>query len=171
MGEEKIPIEKVEGYSCFACGTANPIGLNLKFYRLGEYVCSDVILGKYYAGWENMAHGGIVSTLLDEVMSWTIIYFLRDFFVTRRMQIKYIRPVPLGEEILVRGKIVEPGQRGVRAQGEILDMSQKILARASADFAFVPKERLSTVSEELKRDMERLFERLGKSPYLSQEGG
>ena len=171
MGEEKIPIEKVEGYSCFACGTANPIGLNLKFYRLGEYVCSDVILGKYYAGWENMAHGGIVSTLLDEVMSWTIIYFLRDFFVTRRMQIKYIRPVPLGEEILVRGKIVEPGQRGVRAQGEILDMSQKILARASADFAFVPKERLSTVSEELKQDMERLFERLGKSPYLSQEGG
>ncbi len=171
MGEEKIPIEKVEGYSCFACGTANPIGLNLKFYRLGEYVCSDVILGKYYAGWENMAHGGIVSTLLDEVMSWTIIYFLRDFFVTKKMEVRYIRPVPLEEEVRVRGRIVEPVKRGVRAQGEILDMSQKILARASADFAFVPKERLSTVSEELKRDMERLFERLGKSPYLSQEGG
>ena len=30
---EKIPIEKLEGHTCFACGTGNPIGLHLQFYR------------------------------------------------------------------------------------------------------------------------------------------
>ena len=70
MNEVIEAIPKLEGYNCFACGTANPIGLNLHFYLRGGYLCSDITLGKNYEGWENMAHGGIVSTLLDEVMSW-----------------------------------------------------------------------------------------------------
>ena len=70
MNEVRKIIPKLQGYNCFACGTENPIGLNLKFYVCGKYMCSDVALGKDYEGWENMAHGGIVSTLLDEVMSW-----------------------------------------------------------------------------------------------------
>lgn len=79
MDKNREPIPKLEGYNCFACGTTNPIGLNLNFYREGEYVCSDITLDKNYEGWENMAHGGIVSALLDEVMSWTVIYFRRVF--------------------------------------------------------------------------------------------
>jgi hypothetical protein len=72
-------IPKLKGYNCFACGTTNPIGLNLTFYRRGEYVCSDIKLGRNYEGWENMAHGGIISTLLDEVMGWALIYFKKFF--------------------------------------------------------------------------------------------
>ena len=91
--KEKSVIEKIEGHYCFACGTENPIGLNLQFYRSGDSICSDLTLMKYYEGWENIAHGGILSTLLDEVMSWTVIYFKRTFAVTRKMEIKYVRPV------------------------------------------------------------------------------
>jgi len=40
--EKRVDIEKPEGHHCFACGTANPIGLNLKFYSLGDAVCSDI---------------------------------------------------------------------------------------------------------------------------------
>jgi acyl-coenzyme A thioesterase PaaI-like protein len=73
MSEEKrVTIKKLQGHNCFACGTANPIGLNLQFYRFGDAVYSDITLGKNHEGWENVAHGGIVSTLLDEVMSWSI---------------------------------------------------------------------------------------------------
>ncbi len=162
ISEDKIPLAKIEGYNCFACGTANPIGLRLSFYRQGRYVCSDVTLGKYHAGWENMAHGGIISTLLDEVMSWTIIYFLRVFFVTRKMEVKYIRPVPLGKPLVVRGTIVRSDEKEVKAKAEIIGNSHKILARALGDFVLVPKERLSTVPEKLKKDMERLFKMLEK---------
>ena len=76
---ERVEIQKLQGHHCFACGTANPIGLNLNFYRLDNAVCSDITLGKNHEGWENMVHGGIISTLLDEVMSWSIIYFKRVF--------------------------------------------------------------------------------------------
>ena len=47
--QEKIFIEKPTGHRCFACGTDNPIGLNLQFYCLGDEVCSDISLGANYA--------------------------------------------------------------------------------------------------------------------------
>ncbi len=156
----KIPIPKPQGHYCFACGTANPIGLQLKFYRLDDAVCSDIILGKEYEGWENMAHGGIVSTLLDEVMSWTIIYFKRDFFVTRRMRVKYVRPVLIGHPLTVRGRILSSDSRVVKARGEVLDQEGRLLARSDAEFVFVPEGKLSSVPEGLKRDMRELFRQL-----------
>lgn len=102
--EGRIPIQKLQGHHCFACGTDNPIGLNMQFYRMGDMVCSDITLKKNHEGWENMAHGGITSTLLDEVMSWTVLYFKRTFLVTRKMDMKYIKPVPLGIPLTAREK-------------------------------------------------------------------
>ena len=107
MNDSIEHISKVKGYHCFACGTANPIGLNLNFYRLGDTVCSDITLGRSYEGWENLVHGGIISTLLDEVMSWTIIYFKKVFFVTRKMDVKYIKPVKVGMPLTVKGKLMD----------------------------------------------------------------
>jgi len=155
---ESIP--KLEGYNCFACGTANPIGLKLTFYRQGEYVCSDITLGKNYEGWENMAHGGIVSTLLDEVMSWAVIYFRRIFFVTRRVKIKYIRPVPLYKLLTVKGKMIEGENRRLcKAKGLIQDEDENILARGEATFAILPDKDLNLVPDKLKREMNNLFKR------------
>jgi hypothetical protein len=51
VNDQKIKIKKPEGYNCFACGTANPIGLNLEFYAMGNKVCSEITLGKYHVGW------------------------------------------------------------------------------------------------------------------------
>ncbi len=158
---ESIP--KLQGYNCFACGTANPIGLNLSFYRQGKYICSDITLEKNYEGWENMAHGGIVSTLLDEVMSWTVIYFRRIFFLTRRMKIKYIKPVPLYRLLTVRGKMIEGGNRRLcKASGLIQDEDKNTLVRAEATFAILSGKDLSLVPDKLKREMDNLFKRFSR---------
>ncbi|HUU40534.1 MAG TPA: PaaI family thioesterase [Desulfatiglandales bacterium] len=153
---ERIP--KLKGYNCFACGTANPIGLNLNFYRRGEYICSDVTLGKNYEGWENMAHGGIASTLLDEIMSWTVMYFKRSFIVTRSMTIKYRRPVPLYRQLTVKGRINKGGNnRLCKAEGLIQENDKDILVRAEATFAILSDNELSMVPDTLKKEMMNLF--------------
>ncbi len=160
----RIELPKPEGHHCFACGTANPIGLKLRFYRLGEKVCSDITLEKNHEGWENMAHGGIISTLLDETMSWTILYFRRAFFVTRRMELKYIRPVLVGAPLRVSGEILEPlsGER-IAVRGEIRDRRGGLLVRSLGEFVLLPEERLSSVPDGLKKDMRTLFERFAKN--------
>ena len=159
MNEDKrISIEKLQGHNCFACGTANPIGLNLQFYNLGNEVCSEISLGKNHEGWENMAHGGIVSTLLDEVMSWTIMYFKRIFLVTRKMDIKYIRPVLIGTPLTVKGRVLDESEPPkIKARAEIRDNEGHLLVRSSAEFVAVSGEKLSLVSEGLKEEMVALF--------------
>jgi acyl-coenzyme A thioesterase PaaI-like protein len=163
MDEILESIPKLEGYNCFACGTENPIGLNLSFYRQGEYICSDISLEKDYEGWENMAHGGIVSTLLDEVMSWTVIYFRRIFFVTRRMKIKYIKPVPLYRLLTVKAKMIEGENRRLcKAKGLIQDEEKNTLVRGEATFAILSGKDLSLVPDKVKREMNDLFERFNR---------
>ncbi|MBW2127919.1 MAG: PaaI family thioesterase [Deltaproteobacteria bacterium] len=157
----RVPIPKPEGHGCFACGTANPIGLNLQFYRCGEKVCTDITLDRRYEGWENMVHGGILSTILDEVMSWTIIVFKRVFFVTRRMEVKYIKPVMIGAPLTVSGWLVDSSRPPkIRVEAEVADHEGAVLTRAKGEFVQLPEERLSMVPEGLKEDMNFLFERL-----------
>jgi acyl-coenzyme A thioesterase PaaI-like protein len=162
--DEKIPIEKVDGHTCFACGTANPIGLQMNFYRQGENICSDITLGEFHVGWENIAHGGIISTMLDEVMSWTVLYFKRSFFVTRKMEIKYVRQVPVGKLLTVRGSISgnshTAGREKIRVEGRIVDTEGHLLARSAGEFVLLPKEALGEVPEGMKQEMLALFERL-----------
>jgi acyl-coenzyme A thioesterase PaaI-like protein len=159
MGEQgRIEIPKPQGHCCFACGTANPIGLNLHFYRAGDSICTDITLGKYHEGWENVAHGGIISTLLDEVMSWTILYFKKIFFVTRKMEIKYVKPVLIGTPLTVTGRIVDDsGVPKINTKGEIRDGEGKLLVRGSGEFIELAREDLSSVPEGVKEDMLSLF--------------
>ncbi len=162
MNEERVQIPKLQGHSCFACGTANPIGLNLHFYRSNESICADITLDKYHEGWQNMAHGGIISTLLDEVMSWTILYFKRIFFVTRRMEIKYVKPVLIGTALTAKGKLTEDKRKpfiGVTA--ELLDDERQVLAKATGEFVELPVDKLESVPKKLKQDMMALFDKFG----------
>jgi acyl-coenzyme A thioesterase PaaI-like protein len=161
MGEERIPLPRIEGYDCFGCGTNNPIGLRMIFYRQGDAVCSDVILNRHHVGWQNMAHGGIISTLLDEVMAWTVIYRKRSFSVTRRMTVRYQAPVPVDVPLTVRGAIAEECAAGTcRTSGLLLDGEGKTLATGEAEFVLLSAERLTALPEEVKREMTELFERL-----------
>jgi acyl-coenzyme A thioesterase PaaI-like protein len=157
---KKVSIEKLQGRYCFACGTANPIGLNLEFYRFGDSVCSDITLGKYHEGWQNMAHGGIISTLLDEVMSWTIIYFKKVFFVTRKMEVKYVNPVLVGTPLTIKGMLRDESEPPkITARAEIRDDTGKLLVRSKGEFVILPEERLSSVPDDLKKDMLSLFKK------------
>jgi len=156
--EKRVDIEKPEGHHCFACGTANPIGLNLKFYCRGDAVCSDITLGKYHEGWQDIAHGGIISTLLDEVMSWAIMYSKKTFVVTRKMDIKYVRNVLIGTPLTVTGRFVDNAKPPlVKAKAEIRDDEGRLLVRSNGEFVVLSEERLSTVPRSFKDEMFSLF--------------
>jgi uncharacterized protein (TIGR00369 family) len=158
--EEKVYIEKPQGHYCFACGTDNPIGLNLQFYRLGDTICSKITLEKIHEGWQNVAHGGIISALLDEVMSWAVMYSKKAFLMTRKMNIKYIRNVSIGIPLTVCGKLLDDSEPPkVKARAEIRDDKGRLLARSKGEFVVVPEERLSSVPEGLKQQVFSLFKK------------
>jgi len=112
---------------CFACGKDNPIGLKLEFKKKGEYTVSSLNFNKNFAGWENMVHGGILSTVLDEVMvksAGTNGYTC----VTGELNIRYKKPCLTEKYYELRGKVSEVKKRLIFTEGEIIDMNGEIIA-------------------------------------------
>ncbi len=94
---------------CFACGPLNPIGLKLKFKEEnGEYITT-FKAGAEHQSYDGIVHGGIVSTLLDEIMAGYI-HAKGVKGVTARLEVRFRQPTPIGEELIVTGRI--KGQRG-----------------------------------------------------------
>ena len=53
---------------CFACGTENPIGLHLHFFSLPQGCLSLFTPSREHQSYDDRMHGGLIMTLMDEVM-------------------------------------------------------------------------------------------------------
>lgn len=109
---------------CFGCGPANPVGLQLEFESDETVVRTQTVIPERLAGWEKLAHGGILATILDETMAWTVIYLRRSFILTKNMNVQFLRPVFIGDEVscfgrIIPSKTVERGNSGSPSSNEV----------------------------------------------------
>ena len=122
---------------CFACGEKNPIGLQLTFDFDGEKIFTKKILPREFQGYAGAAHGGIISTMLDETMCKFISAKYHERAMTGRLEIRYKYPTPIEQELKISAW--EESQRrniiAMRAQVETQD--GVITAEATAKFAVV----------------------------------
>ena len=130
---KKIP--EIQEKSCFACGESNPTGLHMHFRTDEERMFSRFVIPETMVGWDKTVHGGIVSTILDEIMGWSIIYLLRKMGVTRSMNVEFLRPLHAPKEVTVVGFVSEiRSERDVSISGEIYSDENVLCARATGDF-------------------------------------
>jgi acyl-coenzyme A thioesterase PaaI-like protein len=106
---------------CFACGARNPIGFRMHVKYLEDLGTAEslIALPREYQGWQEVIHGGIVATLLDEIMMHAVWHFAGSG-VTLGLEVKFRQPLAPGEMVLVRGKLIESKGRRLKAQGEII---------------------------------------------------
>ena len=95
-------------YNCFGCCPNNPIGLHLEFYEDGDYILSKWNPQHNYQGWVNTMHGGILSTLIDEVCGWVVTRKLQTSGYTVQLNVKFRKAVPTTEpELTIRAKVAK----------------------------------------------------------------
>jgi uncharacterized protein (TIGR00369 family) len=125
--------------NCFACGENNKDGLHLKFAKLEDSVEAFFVPEKKFEGWDNIIHGGIVSTLLDEAMSHAIFKFMDVTVVTAEMTVRFIRPLRVGRNIRITGKIEADKGRILETVAVIYDLDdgEKIVAKSTGRFVRV----------------------------------
>ena len=134
-------------HNCFACGTLNVHGLQLELHFGGDRCWTELAIPARFQGWDGIAHGGIVSTILDEVMAWSLVD--RDNWgLTARLSVEFKRPVPLERTIRGEGWVVETRRRVIRAEGRILDPATgQLLATADATYVAAPDDRKQELKE------------------------
>jgi uncharacterized protein (TIGR00369 family) len=120
-------------HNCFACGGSNPIGMHLAI-ELGEGTASTTWLpGPNFEGWEEKVHGGLLATLLDEVMAWAPSSF-DSWAVTAELSIRYRSPANPGEPLTARGWVIERRRRIYQVRGEIRGPRGRLIAEAHGRF-------------------------------------
>lgn len=83
------PFVGIEGYSCFGCDPANPIGLALSFHRDGDVVSTSWEPRSELQGYPGVVHGGIQATLADEIGGWYVYAVIGTAGVTKDLSITY----------------------------------------------------------------------------------
>src|SRR5688572_23224534 len=67
--------------NCMVCGRDNPHGLHLDLFVMpaNGLVMADFVPLRHHGGFEGYAHGGILSTLMDEAMTWAATWNIKRF--------------------------------------------------------------------------------------------
>ena len=130
---------------CFGCGAANARGMKLTFEQddAARRIRGMFRLGGEYQGGPGFVHGGIIATVLDEVMA-KVSRFANETAMTAQLTVDYRKPVPLDEDLIVEGWEVEREGRNLKREGEIRDTSGVVLASARGHFKIVDLGRLKT---------------------------
>lgn len=124
---------------CFGCGDSNPQGLRMSFRlddqrAVGEFMVRDV-----HQGHPGLAHGGVAAAALDEAMGWAM-YAAGIWALTARMEIKYRRPLRLGEMVTVAAQLTRSRGRWLEVRGEMRDAAGNLLAQSKGVFMRLPEE-------------------------------
>ena len=114
-------------HNCFACGRENPIGMRLRI-EIGDGMARTTwIADENHVGWSDKLHGGIIATLLDEVMAWAPSSF-DSWAVTAEMSVRYRSPAAPGEELTAVGRVVERRRRIYEVAGEVRAADGRLVA-------------------------------------------
>ena len=137
---------------CFVCGVANPFGLKIRFFNEGrQRVVARVTFSEEYQSYPGIVHGGLIATVLDETIGRAL---LADdtpeprFMFTAGLNLRYHRPVPLGEEVTVRGWVEKDRGRVVQAGGELLLADGTVAVEATSTLVAIPPAQIDEMKEQ-----------------------
>ncbi|WP_411376595.1 PaaI family thioesterase [Desulfurobacterium thermolithotrophum] len=123
---------------CFVCGKENPKGMHLSFHRENGKVKARFSLEKYYQGYDNVIHGGIISLILDEAMAYLQNY--EERFLTGKITVKFYNPLLAGQEVIVTAEVKEEKKKIKITKAEMIRVADgKKIAEAEA-IMFVKRE-------------------------------
>jgi len=110
---------------CYGCGRLNVEGIQLKTVWEGDETVSRYIPRAYHTAIPGYVYGGLIASLLDcHGTGGAAVAALKRAgreigegeaprFVTASLHVDFLKPTPLGPELVVRGRVVEITDRKV----------------------------------------------------------
>jgi acyl-coenzyme A thioesterase PaaI-like protein len=129
----ELPWEREPKFRCFGCSPRNPIGLALRLRRMpsGE-ISAETTFSDDYASYPGIVHGGIVSTLADEVMGKMVALRFGMLAFSLSLRTRMLLPLRVGEPYLTVARITGSGNGVVRTEADITGSDRELHVVANA---------------------------------------
>lgn len=134
----KKTMELTGGVMCFACGKDNPIGLKLEFTWEKEAYTTYFTPLPEHQGYDGIVHGGILSTILDEVMG-RMFFVQGEQVVTAELQVRFRQMVKVGQELFFRAEMIKDRGRIIEVQATACFKDGQVAADAQGKFMRIRK--------------------------------
>ncbi len=130
---------------CIVCGLKNDLGLKSNFYELENNEIIAVFTPKEeHQSYPGRLHGGIASAILDETIGRAMLMMDENTWgVTVELSLKYLKPIPLDEELRVVGRITLDRKRVFEGTGEILLSNGDVAVSAYGKYLKMPIDKIS----------------------------
>ncbi|MFH1085337.1 MAG: PaaI family thioesterase [Chloroflexota bacterium] len=134
---------------CFLCGVENPIGLKVAFYGDDDdRVVVRFVPRDEHQGYPGVMHGGLLCALLDETIGRTLVR--RDLWaMTVELNVRFLKPVPVGQELTVIGEVQRLRSRTLEGKGEVRLADGTLAVSAEAKYILLSPEQTDRFRDEL----------------------
>jgi uncharacterized protein (TIGR00369 family) len=144
--------------SCFVCGEANPAGLKLRFETDGRLVQTRFRPRPEHVGFKQTIHGGLISTLLDEIMVWACVVQTRQFAFCAELNVRFLAPLRPDDEVVATGELVANRKNRIfEAKAFLQNSSGQTLAGATGKYLPIKAGDLSEMVTDFVGDPGWLF--------------
>ncbi len=132
-------VEPKQYPNCFGCGARNSIGLRLRYHHADDTLVTKFTPKDVHQGWPGIMHGGIIATLLYEVME-NFAYHNGDTTMMRSMETHFHRPARIGECITAIARFDRRVGREIRVTAALTQ--DKLIAEGTAQLVALTPERI-----------------------------
>jgi acyl-coenzyme A thioesterase PaaI-like protein len=128
--------------TCFGCGPANPEGFHLRSYRQGDRTVATFTPRPEHDNGFGFLNGGIITTVLDCHSAAVVMWEAHQrgweaepgapiAFITAGLEVKFLRPTPLGPELSLRAQAQEISESEIVVDAELVfEEKQRAAVRA-----------------------------------------
>ena len=144
--KRKVTKKQHSSKMCFVCGLKNVAGLKASFYETDDNaLVATFTPGEVHQSYPGRLHGGIASTILDETIGRAVMIGSKKevWGVTLELTVEYKKPIPLGVELRVIGRITEQNSRFFNGTGEILLPDGTVAVLARGRYMKVPLDKIA----------------------------
>ncbi len=149
-------------HSCFVCGESNAAGLRLRFETDGRIVQTHFRPKPVHIGFKGVMHGGLIATVLDEVMVWACAVGTRKFAFCAELTVRYLNPVQPGEEVIAAGELAANRKNRIfEAKAALRNLSGATLAEATGKYLPIKADDASQMAADFVGNADWLLKGLG----------
>jgi acyl-coenzyme A thioesterase PaaI-like protein len=141
-GEAQL-LELPHTRGCVVCGRDNPLGLGLSLF---VNPATGAVRVNYtprapHIGFEDVVHGGVLATVIDEAMVWAATWAGKRFCLCGEMTVRYRLPAAVGRALVVEARVESARPRLIQTVAEIRDGAGEVVASATGKYVPLPPHR------------------------------